>query len=137
MATAAAGLISTTICGAPAVTAQPETHFFVSPSGNIACVMATDLVRCDIEERDWSPPTRPADCPSQTGFGQGIRVKVTGKPEFVCGGDSTFGADARTLQYGERDSSTAFLCTSETAGIRCENRDDHGFIISRESYELF
>ncbi len=28
-------------------------------------------------------------------------------------------------------------CVSEKSGIGRENRDDHGFVISRESYELF
>ncbi|KKC00556.1 hypothetical protein WR43_04520 [Mycolicibacter arupensis] len=122
---------------APTVLAQPDLHFFVSPSGNIACLVGPDWVRCDIQERDWSPPPRPSDCYSQTGYGQGIQIEAHGKAEFVCAGDTTFGGDARTLNYGERDSSTTHLCTSEKSGIRCENRDDHGFVISRESYELF
>ncbi|WP_188108815.1 DUF6636 domain-containing protein [Mycolicibacter arupensis] len=134
---AAAALVTSALGMAPSVLAQPEMHFFKSPSGNIACLVDADWVRCDIEERDWSPPPRPADCPSQTGYGQGIHLDAYGKPEFVCAGDTTFSPDAKTLKYGERDSSTTILCTSEAAGIRCENREGHGFVISRESYELF
>ncbi|ORV51798.1 hypothetical protein AWC02_02840 [Mycolicibacter engbaekii] len=137
VASAAAVMASVGIIGAPVAAAQPDIYFVVSPSGNIACAVGPDWVRCDIQDRDWSPPPRPSDCPSQTGYGQGIQLDAYGKAQFVCAGDTTFGGDARTLKYGERDSTTTHLCTSETSGIRCENRDDHGFIISRESYELF
>ncbi|BBX13355.1 hypothetical protein MNVM_24360 [Mycobacterium novum] len=136
-AIAVATLTAAAISGAPTAAAQPEMYFFESPSGNIACLSASDWVRCDIRERDWSPPPRPADCPSQTGYGQGINLEATGKPTFVCAGDTTFGGDARTLRYGDRDATTGYTCFSEQSGIRCENRDDHGFTISRESYELF
>ncbi|OMC16927.1 hypothetical protein A5735_07975 [Mycolicibacter heraklionensis] len=123
---------------APPALADTDLHFFESPSGNIAClVYPPDWVRCDIQERDWSPPPRPADCPSQTGYGQGINIAAHGKPEFVCAGDTTFSPDAKTLDYGQRDSSATHVCTSEASGIRCQNREGHGFVISRESYELF
>ena len=137
LTTAVAGLISAGISGAPAATAQPDMHFFVTPSGNIACLADSDWVRCDIEERDWSPPARPADCSDQTGYGQGITLNATGKPEFVCAGDTTFGGDATTLQYGDRDGANGYTCFSETTGVRCENRDGHGFTIGREAYRLF
>lgn len=137
IALAVAVLASVSISGSPAAGAAPEMHFFESPSGNIACLADADWVRCDIEDRDWSPPARPSDCPSQTGYGQGIILEVHGKPKFVCGGDTTFGGDARVLSYGDRDATTGYTCFSEKSGIRCENRDDHGFTIGRESYELF
>ncbi|BBY33112.1 DUF6636 domain-containing protein [Mycolicibacter minnesotensis] len=64
-------------------------------------------------------------------------LEVHCKPAFVCAGDTTFGGDARVLHYGDREATTGYTCVSEKSGIRCENRDDHGFVISRESYELF
>ncbi len=134
---ATAALTVVVINAAPTAAAQPELHFFGSPSGNIACLADSDSVRCDIQERDWTPPPRPPDCASQTGYGQGIELEAHGKPAFVCAGDTTFGGDARVLQYGDRDATTGYTCVSEKSGIRCENRDDHGFVISRESYELF
>ncbi|MGV0626225.1 DUF6636 domain-containing protein [Mycolicibacter minnesotensis] len=137
VAASVAALICAGIGGAPTGTAESEMHFFESPSGNIACLADADSVRCDIQDRDWSPPSRPADCPSQTGYGQGIVLEASGRPTFVCGGDTTFGGDARVLQYGERDATTGYTCLSEESGIRCQNRADHGFVLSREAYELF
>jgi hypothetical protein len=29
---------------------------FNSPSGNVGCILESTYVRCDISERDWSPP---------------------------------------------------------------------------------
>lgn len=136
-AVALTGLTFGGLTGAAAAAAQPSPYFFQSPSGNIACYAEPETIRCDIQDRDWSPPARPADCPSQTGYGQGIILGSTGKAKFVCGGDTTFGADATTLGYGQRESSVGWQCDSEESGIRCVNRDDHGFNIARESYDLF
>lgn len=41
---------------------------FTSPSGNIGCMIDPSSARCDITDRDWVPPPRPADCPSATGY---------------------------------------------------------------------
>lgn len=38
-------------------------------------------------------PTTAADRPSRTGYGQGILFKVSGKPQYGCGGDATFGGN--------------------------------------------
>src|SRR5215204_4295943 len=39
-----------------------ELTGFVAPSGNVSCMIDADWARCDIIDRDWSPPPRPADC---------------------------------------------------------------------------
>ncbi len=43
---------------AAAPTASADTDMFTSPSGNIGCMMDFDYVRCDINERNWTPPPR-------------------------------------------------------------------------------
>ena len=52
---------------------------FRSPSGNIGCALYEGGARCDIRKRDWSPPPRPARCPKQVGYGQGIEVAHNGE----------------------------------------------------------
>src|SRR5258705_11396344 len=71
---------------------------FISPTGNVACMIAADWARCDIIDRDWSPPLRPADC--EFDYGQGISVAPGERAQFVCAGDTAFGPDA-ILPYGE------------------------------------
>jgi hypothetical protein len=78
------------------------THF-ASPSGNIACVITSSGdgasvprgVRCDIDQRDWSPPPRPADC--ELDYGQGVVLGVGEAAELLCAGDTTIGRDSEPL----------------------------------------
>ncbi|MBX7453413.1 hypothetical protein GR927_36005 [Mycolicibacterium sp. 3033] len=122
------------IAGSPAAVA--ESLWFTSPSGNIACMIDGDLLRCDIQERDWSPPPRPADCPDMTGYGQGISLRPTGSASFVCAGDTTFGGGT-VLPYGQFQAGGGMSCRSEPSGMRCSNTDGHGFTLSRQAYTLF
>lgn len=132
---AAAALASPVLAGIPA--ANADMQFFTSPSGNVACLSDAEWVRCDIRQRVWSPPPRPADCSNQTGFGQGIMLNARGGAQFVCAGDTTFGSNARVLQYGQRLNRGSYSCASETAGISCRNAAGRGFMISREAYRIF
>src|SRR5882757_2760550 len=59
---------------------------FISPTGNVACMIAADWARCDIIDRDWSPPPRPPDC--EFDYGQGISVAPGERAQFVCAGDT-------------------------------------------------
>ena len=128
---ATVGLLVTALPGAPA--AMADFSGFTSPSGNIGCIMAADYVRCDIAERNWSPPPRPADCPSFTGYGQGIDLGPTGPAAFVCAGDTTLGAGA-ALPYGQLNTSGGFVCRSEPAGVECTNSEGRGFRLARQGW---
>jgi len=60
---------------------------FQSPSGNIGCVIGRQGgVRCDIRNRDWRPPPKPASCMLDWGFG--LTVGRRGRGQFVCAGDT-------------------------------------------------
>lgn len=123
-----------TVAGAS--TAAADSGSFTSPSGNIGCYMDSDSVRCDINERDWTRPPRPSDCPSQTGYGQGITIGVHGRAKFVCGGDTVLGVGS-PLPYGQYYASGGISCNSEESGMRCSNSDGHGFTLAKEAYSLF
>ncbi|MCW2517208.1 MAG: hypothetical protein JWR11_6250 [Mycobacterium sp.] len=47
---------------------------FTSPSGNVGCYIDPTAARCDISDRDWTPPPRPADC--EFDYGQGINLSA-------------------------------------------------------------
>ncbi|MCB0949042.1 MAG: hypothetical protein KDB44_07115 [Mycobacterium sp.] len=127
-------LAGTALWLAPAAVA--DTTGFTSPSGNISCMIVDELLRCDIAERDWSPPPRPADCSEMTSYGQGISLRPHGPAEFVCAGDTTFGY-GDVLPYGQFHAEGGMSCNSEPWGMRCSNSDGHGFTISRQEYALF
>lgn len=113
-----------------------ESTFFTSPSGNISCLLDAESVRCDIKERDWSPPARPSSCNENVGFGQGILLAAGQEPEFVCAGDTTFGA-GEPLAFGDTLVAGTIECSSEESGIQCWDTQYGGeFTLAREDYDL-
>jgi hypothetical protein len=109
---------------------------FQSPSGNIGCVIGRrGGVRCDIRNRDWSPPPKPASCRLDWGFG--LTVGLRGRGHFVCAGDTTLG-QGRRLAYGDAIRRGRFRCVSRRSGMRCTNRrNGHGFVLSRQRARRF
>ncbi len=108
---------------------------FRSPSGNIGCYLAASSARCDIRDRDWSPPPRPRSCPVD--FGQGASITRRGtRGRLVCAGDTALNS-GRVLAYGRKLRAGGITCTSRVAGMTCANRRGHGFTISRQRYRLF
>jgi hypothetical protein len=118
-------------------TAVVHLQSFRSPSGNIGCVMFEGGARCDIGKREWSPPSRPASCPEQVDFGQGLAVEHTGEASIVCAGDTALDPSATELAYGEASELGGTQCISHSEGITCANHSGHGFFISTQSYNLF
>jgi hypothetical protein len=118
-------------------TAVVHLQSFRSPSGNIGCVMFEGGARCDIRKREWSPPSRPASCPEQVDFGQGLSVEHTGEASVVCAGDTALDPGATGLGYGEASELGGTQCISRSEGITCANHSGHGFFISTQSYKLF
>ena len=108
---------------------------FISPTGNVACMIVMDLARCDIIDRDWSPPPRPADC--EFDYGQGIEIIVGQSAAFVCAGDTAFGTED-VLAYGDAITAGPLRCESAAAGVTCRDTDTgHGFSLGLEAYQLF
>lgn len=133
-----AGLTAMLVAGFPGMpTARGTFSGFTSPSGNIGCMIDTDYARCDIRERDWAPPPRPADCPSYTDYGQGIVLASGGPAAIVCAGDTAFGGGG-PLAYGQSITNGVMSCTSAESGITCRDTSSgHGFSIARQGYQLF
>ncbi|WP_280830284.1 DUF6636 domain-containing protein [Mycolicibacterium frederiksbergense] len=112
-----------------------ELTGFTSPSGNIGCYLDATMARCDVADRSWAPPLRPASC--EFAYGQGITVGRGRPAEFVCAGDTALGAGAE-LGYGDSITAGALRCESAGSGITCrDTATRHGFAISREAYHLF
>jgi hypothetical protein len=110
---------------------------FQSASGDIGCAASGGTVRCDIQKRSWNPPPRPASCPDEVDFGQGIEVG-SGRAQFVCAGDTTLNPSAPKLPPGRATSSGDIDCTAIANLITCTNQvTGHGFAMSGASYKLF
>ena len=109
--------------------------FFHSPSGNIRCVIdRTSLTRCDITNRDWSPPPKPRSC--EFDWGNSLMVGLRGRGHFICVSDAV--DRGRTLDYGQSIRRGRFRCRSRVTGVRCVNlRNRHGFALSMQSVRRF
>jgi hypothetical protein len=110
---------------------------FRSPSGNIGCILFEGGARCDIRKRDWSPPPRPAGCPEQVDYGQGVEVSHSGEALFVCAGDTALDPSAAALAYGTASQVGGSKCISRKNGVTCVNQKGHGFFLSVQSYQVF
>jgi hypothetical protein len=112
-------------------------HYFETPSHNIGCYLDSQSVRCDIRERDWTPPAKPKYCiKAGVDWGQGVAVGDH-RASIVCAGDTTLGGPG-LLGYGHSARRGPIYCISRSAGISCRNADTgHGFFLSRARYRLF
>lgn len=133
---------STSTTATPRRGSEPGTAYalssFRSPSGNIGCVIAAGIARCDIVRRSWSAPPRPASCPPQVDYGQGAEVGRSGSASLTCSGDTTLNPSSPTLPYGTASKVDGFLSISRSSGVGCASRSSgHGFAISVERYRLF
>ncbi len=109
-----------------------EGATFSSPTGNIRCALTTEDARCDISDRAWQPPARPASCALT--WGKGLRVTATSAQPVCAGGRVTGGAP---LAYGRSVASGDFRCSSGRDGVTCQHRPSgHGFTISRTGYTM-
>jgi hypothetical protein len=108
---------------------------FTSPSGNVGCIVDSTYVRCDVSERDWSPPPRPADC--EFDYGQGLSLSRGEQAAFVCAGDTTLGG-GEPLDYGQSVTAGLMVCDSAESAVTCRDTGTgHGFTIAREAYRVF
>jgi hypothetical protein len=121
--------------------AQPKRiihlRTFRAPSGNIGCAMYEGGARCDIRKRDWAPLPRPASCPKEVGYGQGLQVSRAGQASFVCAGDTALDPTSSALSYGTASRVGGSECISRSEGVTCVNQAGHGFFISIQSYQVF
>ena len=107
---------------------------FRLPSGNIGCFLDPTVVRCDIGQRDWVAPPKPASC--QLDYGNGISLDANGAV-IACAGDTGLGGPD-VLDYGQSAQRGPFTCASSQAGVSCRDTiNGHGFDLSRQAYKLY
>ncbi len=128
--------------GATIVDAQSDGRFgtdgarFATPSRNIACMMSADEVRCDVAQRSWQTPPKPAGCGGD--YGKGAQLAGAGSGELTCAGDTMADPGLTVLAYGQGVRFGGVVCVSRETGLRCANESTgHGFRVARASYDLF
>jgi len=118
------------LAGAPAAEAADR---FRTPSGNIACLYGSGVLRCDIRQMT-NQTTAPKTC--SLDWGDAFTVGRRGRARRICHGD-TVGFTGPVLRYGRTWRRNGIVCVSRRSGLRCRNTDAHGFEINRSRQRLF
>jgi hypothetical protein len=118
------------------IAATELPYFFRTPSKNIYCAFDADEVRCDINQRVWQSPPKPASC--EQDYGNGLFVGA-GRAGYTCAGDTLLSdPNAVQLDYGKSVTVGDLTCLSQQAGVTCQNNvSGHGFSLSKEGHAPF
>lgn len=110
---------------------------FVSPSGNIACLIGEGFARCDIATMTHQDFSKPPDF-CNLDFGAAFEIEsAAAQGVAMCYGDTVFAPDLRVLDYGQVINFGDIQCMSEQIGMRCANAEGHGFQIAKARQTLF
>jgi hypothetical protein len=133
-----AGTAETTAPATPSViitTVTGNTSFFITPSKNIGCAVAMTDARCDIGDRSWTTPPKPASC--MLDYGNGMYVNANGAG-VSCAGDTVLDRTQNVLQYGYGVRNGQMQCISQSTGVKCQDvATGHGFTLAKEAYTVF
>lgn len=132
----------TTIAWPPADVGE-ATPILRTSSGNIECLVDTGNdfgVVCTAREHSWTLPPKPASCEFE--WTDSVWLEPAGRPGFWCSSNAAFsGPNAYwpryDFPYGSAVAGGGVRCASSEAGVRCTNRDGHGFTLSRERRVFF
>lgn len=95
-----------------------EAKAFITPSGNISCVIYKDRARCTVYSFDYSPGDKPENCSDDVEWGSVAEVtkKASG---FSCKNVGE-GPSPEELGYGKTIKAHGFECSSQKDGVRCK-----------------
>jgi hypothetical protein len=120
------------VCTAPAGARTIHNARFQSP---------TKLIQCGINIKlEGGGITCSAPYLPHTDLDGYVKLKPTGRPKLGERGDSPWLPGAHrvvTLHYGDHWSGAGVHCTMRTRGLRCTNRSDHGFFLSKQRQRYF
>lgn len=111
---------------------------FKTPTGNIVCVQwsAGSGIRCDLASVEKVSIPKPKDC--DLVWGQAYSLEPRGRVKLGCVGDSISGeTELPVLEYGTKWEKDGFTCNSEEKALRCENKDKHGWKLSKQKQSIF
>jgi hypothetical protein len=137
--------LATTLALTLAVAAAPATadvFLFKMPSNNVVCSVGQEAdsadITCTIHERSGPlPRPAPADCMST--WGHVFTLRDTGPVTMECTDFDRGLAAAVTdvAPYGVTGTFGGISCLSQETGLRCTNRDGHGFQLARRTQSVF
>ncbi len=120
--------------------ATADIWTFETPSENIQCSVGQEAefsdIYCTIINRSGPPAMpRPSNCNED--WGHSFFMMDTGPVKMECGEHSDDKGGYDRAEYGVTGEFGGFTCHSSAKGLRCENRDGHGFFLSRKTQSVF
>ncbi|WP_076261621.1 hypothetical protein [Intrasporangium flavum] len=116
------------------------TSAFVSPSGNLRCIVTggAPAPACEVVEGRVTPPQPGLCAPGGASDIGRIELRAGGAVP-VCNGDTVTHADAPKLEYGSRTTAAGPVqCVSEETGVTCvDQAHQHGFFLARRTFVTF
>jgi uncharacterized protein DUF6636 len=112
----------------PALTTQR----FQMPSKNIGCQTGEGVLVCDILSGLNPEPKQKCEVDWT-----GMEIERLGPAQPRCAGDTAYDQTAPVLQYGRTWQRDGFTCASMTNGLQCRNKENHGFLLSRQTWTQF
>jgi Family of unknown function (DUF6636) len=109
-----------------------SSRTFQMPSKNIGCTEGEGVLVCDILSGLQPEPKKQCELDWT-----GIEMETLGPAQPRCAGDTAYDQSAPVLEYGTAWSRGGFTCVSMTNGLQCRNGENHGFLLSRESWTQF
>ena len=113
-------------------TSRPDR--FVTPSGNIACVLNAGSATCAIHSPTFTEPALEGCAQA----GRAVIVDTTGVqvlcPDVLA--DDPFAGDPAELAYGSTTTVGTYTCTSATNGVTCVDSSGVGFRLARASLTM-
>ncbi|OFS27263.1 hypothetical protein [Brevibacterium sp. HMSC07C04] len=94
-----------------------EAEAFITPSGNISCVIYKDRARCTVSSFEYSPGEQPDDCSGGVEWGSVAEVTES-SAGFTCKSVGE-APSPKELGYGKTIKAHGFECSSQRDGVRC------------------
>jgi hypothetical protein len=91
-------------------------------------------LRCDVFKMDREPP-KPSWC--ELDYGSAFSMTARSRARRICHGDTVFNPRAKKLPYNKTRRFGPFRCRATVKRLRCVNRAEHGFALSRHKQRLF
>ena len=112
-------------------------RFFITPSGNIKCdILAGDAISAMCQIKDFTPNfARPAGCNGN--YGDVFVVHHTGRAFLTCGESVMNVRDRYEVRYDFAAGIGSVMCLVEKTGVTCQNREGHGFLVSRKVQKVW
>ncbi|WP_405133588.1 DUF6636 domain-containing protein [Nocardia sp. NBC_01388] len=130
----AATVTALALSAAPANAAQLDQ--FVSPSGNIGCLIGPHGAECEIRDHSYAQPVAPVNC--HGAYGDVFSAQDGTFAQLNCHTDQPIDFHSRVVDYGQQVREGTMVCSVTMQYVECaDGTTGHGFKVAREFYNVY